>query len=119
MYSPSRREFLCSATAIAAGLAYAFTTGWLANVLTLLVLLSAQLIPAVAFSHSVVWPWVPGTLAVILATASAAAWRHLLVRRELVQAAHLASGGGLNVLAAHRSGSSLSHAIRPRRRRSG
>ena len=60
----------------------------MANVLTLLVLLSAQLIPAISFAHSTVWPWVPGTLAVILATASAAAWRHLLVRRELVHAEH-------------------------------
>jgi signal transduction histidine kinase len=75
--------------AAAAALAYAlFTTSWIANVLTLLVLLSAQLIPAIAFAHSTVWPWVPGTLAVILATASAAAWRHLLVRRELVHAEH-------------------------------
>jgi len=78
----------CLALAIFAGLAYAFTQGWIANVLTLLVLLSAQLIPAVSFSRSIVWPWVPGTLAVILATASAAAWRHLLVRRELVHAEH-------------------------------
>jgi len=78
----------CLALALFAGLAYAFTKGWIANVLTLLVLLGAQLIPAVAFSRSIVWPWVPGTLAVILATASAAAWRHLLVRRELVQAEH-------------------------------
>jgi signal transduction histidine kinase len=76
------------ALAICAGLAYAFFSGWIANVLTMLVLFSAQLIPAVAFSHSVVWPWLPGTLAVMLATASAAAWRHLLVRRELVYAEH-------------------------------
>ena len=79
--------------AICAGLAYAFAwgrfaSGWAANVFTLVVLLTAQLIPAVAFSRSVVWPWVPGTLAVILATASAAAWRHLLVRRQLVHAEH-------------------------------
>jgi signal transduction histidine kinase len=78
----------CLALAICAGLAYAFAAGWTASVFTLLVLLIAQLIPAVAFSRSVVWPWVPGTLAVVLATASAAAWRHLLVRRELVIAEH-------------------------------
>jgi signal transduction histidine kinase len=76
------------ALAICAGLAYAFTASWLSNVLALLVLLTAQLIPALAFAHSTVWPWMPGTLAVILATASAAAWRHLLVRRELVHAEH-------------------------------
>jgi signal transduction histidine kinase len=76
------------ALAICAGLAYAFASGWQANVLALLVLLTAQLIPAVAFANSTVWPWVPGTLAVVLAIASAAAWRHLLVRRELVHAEH-------------------------------
>jgi signal transduction histidine kinase len=74
------------ALAICAGLAYAFAKGWMANALTLFVFITAQLIPAVAFAHSTVWPWLPGTLAVILATASAAAWRHFLVRRELVHA---------------------------------
>jgi signal transduction histidine kinase len=74
------------ALALGAGLGYAFATGWLANVLTLLVLSVAQAIPALSFAHSIVWPWVPGTLAVILATASAAAWRHLLVRRQLIHA---------------------------------
>src|ERR1019366_4645096 len=76
------------ALAACAGLIYAFAGGWIANVLALLVVLSAQFIPAISFAHSVVWPWLPGTLAVLLATASAAAWRHLLVRRELVQAEH-------------------------------
>jgi signal transduction histidine kinase len=76
------------ALAVAAGLIYTFSGGWIANILALLVLISAQFIPAISFSHSVVWPWVPGTLAVVLATASAAAWRHLLVRRELVHAEH-------------------------------
>ncbi|MDP9052999.1 MAG: CHASE2 and HATPase_c domain-containing protein [Acidobacteriota bacterium] len=76
------------AMAAGAGLAYAFAGGWIANVLALLVLLCAQLIPAISFAHSVVWPWAPATLAVVLATAGAAAWRHLLVRRELVHAEH-------------------------------
>jgi signal transduction histidine kinase len=74
--------------AIGAGLAYAFASGWLANLLAFLVLLCAQSIPAVAFARSTVWPWLPGTVAVVFATASAAAWRHLLVRRELVHAEH-------------------------------
>jgi signal transduction histidine kinase len=67
-------------------LVFAFATGWIANVFALLVLLGAQIIPAISFAHSVVWPWLPGTLAVVLATASAAAWRHLLVRREWIHA---------------------------------
>jgi signal transduction histidine kinase len=73
---------------LAAGLIYVFTSGWIANILSLLIFLAAQLIPAVSFTHSAVWPWVPGTFAVILATASAAAWRHLLVSRDLVDAEH-------------------------------
>lgn len=72
--------------AIAAGLVYAVAGGWVANLLTLLVVAGAQILPAVAFAHSVVWPWVPGTTAVLLATGAGAAWRHLLVRRELVHA---------------------------------
>src|SRR5581483_5038373 len=74
--------------AVCAALAYVFASGWMANVLTLLILVAAQALPAVAFSRSVVWPWLPVTLSVVMATAAAAAWRHLLVRRELVQAEH-------------------------------
>ena len=69
--------------AVCATLVYGFTGGWIANVLSLAILLAAQLLPAAAFSKSVVWPWVPGTAAVVTATAAAAAWRHLLVRRRL------------------------------------
>lgn len=72
--------------AIAAGIAYAVTGGWVANVLTLVIVVSAQIVPAVAFAHSVVWPWTPATLAVFLATGAGAAWKHLLVRRQLVRA---------------------------------
>jgi signal transduction histidine kinase len=76
----------CFLLSIAASLAYALTSGWIANLLTLVILIGSQLLPAVAFAHSIVWPWFPGTLAVIFATASAAAWRHLIVRQELDQA---------------------------------
>jgi len=72
--------------AIGASLVYALTAGWIANVMVLVVLIGAQAVPAVAFLHSVVWPWMPGTFAVVLATASAAAWKHLLVRRQLLRA---------------------------------
>jgi signal transduction histidine kinase len=78
----------CFFLAIAAGLAYALTQGWVANLLTIAIILVSQLIPAFAFAHSTVWPWFPGTLSVLIATGAAAAWRHLLVRRELVQAEH-------------------------------
>jgi signal transduction histidine kinase len=74
--------------ALCAGFAYATAPGWTASALALAVLLAAQIIPAFAFSRSIVWPWVPGTLAAALAIASAAAWRHLLVGRDLVEAEH-------------------------------
>jgi signal transduction histidine kinase len=72
--------------ATCAGLVYALASGWVANILTLMIFAGSQCVPAIAFAHSVVWPWMPGTSAVVLATAAAAAWRHLLVRRELNRA---------------------------------
>jgi signal transduction histidine kinase len=72
--------------ALCAGFAYAFAPDWIASVSAAAVLLAAQAIPAIAFARSIVWPWLPGTLAVALAIASAAAWRHLLVGRNLVKA---------------------------------
>jgi signal transduction histidine kinase len=73
------------ALAICTGLAYALVSGWAANLLAITLFIGSQLLPAMAFRHSVVWPWVPGTVSVVLATAAAAAWKHLLVRRTLVR----------------------------------
>lgn len=72
--------------AICAGLAYALVSGWVSNALIVVILLVSQFVPAIAFAHSNVWPWMPGTAAVLIAAAVSAAWRHLLVRRELSQA---------------------------------
>ena len=44
---------------LAAGLSYVFTSGWVANVLSLLILLAAQLIPAVSFTHPLSGPGFP------------------------------------------------------------
>ncbi|HVW86194.1 MAG TPA: CHASE2 domain-containing protein [Bryobacteraceae bacterium] len=79
----------CSfALAFAAALAYALGSGWIVNLAAVFVVAVAQMIPWVAFADSVVWPWLPGTLSAVLAVAAGATWRHLLVRRELVQAEH-------------------------------
>jgi signal transduction histidine kinase len=75
---------VCFLLAISAGLGYAFASGWLANAAALLVLMASQALPAVAFRDSTIWPWLPGTLAALIAGSTAAAWRHFLVRRELV-----------------------------------
>jgi len=92
----SRRMFLedaplalvfvvCFALAAGAGLIYAFVTGWPANLGAGAVLVLSQAIPAIAFANSVVWPWLPGTLAAGFAATTAAAWRHLIVRRQLLR----------------------------------
>jgi signal transduction histidine kinase len=72
--------------AVAAGLVYAVAGGWVANLLTFVILIASQILPAVAFARSGVWPWTPATIAVILATGLGAAWRHFLVRRQLAYA---------------------------------
>jgi signal transduction histidine kinase len=74
--------------AMCAGLAYSLASGWVSNALIVAILLVSQFVPAIAFARSNVWPWVPGTTAVVIAAAVSAAWRHLLVRRELRRAEH-------------------------------
>lgn len=76
----------CLLLSILAASAYAFFTGWVANILTIAVVILSQVFPAITFAHSTVWPWFPGTLAVLFATASAAAWRHLIVSGDLANA---------------------------------
>jgi len=76
----------CLLLASAAGLAWAVTSGWSANAAAIGILVVSQATPAVAFAQGSVWPWLPGTLAAVFAVASSAAWRHLLVRRQLVTA---------------------------------
>src|SRR4051812_21978795 len=78
----------CFVLALCGGLGYAFTAGWPANTAALAVVVASGLTPAVAFRHSTIWPWLPGTLAALMAAGAAAAWRHILVRRELVDSQH-------------------------------
>jgi signal transduction histidine kinase len=77
---------VCLALCAAAGLAFLLAAAWKENLAAALVIVVSQAIPAVAFSHNVIWPWMPGTLSAIFGTAAAAAWRHLLVRRQLLRA---------------------------------
>ena len=69
--------------AFATGFAYAWTRVILANSIAFAGLIASQLVPAVAFHNNYVWPYLPGTLAVVFAAASAASWRHILDRRRL------------------------------------
>jgi signal transduction histidine kinase len=79
---------VCFLLALCAGVAFALSSGWVANTAAVAVVAASQVVPAVAFANSVVWFWVPGTLSAVLSVAAAAAWRHFLVRRELVQTEH-------------------------------
>jgi signal transduction histidine kinase len=74
----------CLLLATAMGLTFVFLTSWQANAGALLIVVISQIIPALAFSRNTVWPWMPGTLTALVTTAAAAAWRHLIVRRQLV-----------------------------------
>jgi signal transduction histidine kinase len=76
---------MCLILAAGAALGYALTMGWPANLVAFGMLVVSQLIPAIEFRYSTVWPWFPGTLAVAFGASTAAAWRHLLVRRQLIR----------------------------------
>src|SRR5215472_4034217 len=78
----------CFVLAMTASAAYGFTSGWIAIALAALVAAASQAIPAIAFSEQIIWPWLPGTLAAAFSIAGAAAWKHLLVRRDLARAEH-------------------------------
>ena len=75
---------VCIALAIAAGAVFLFSAGWTEVLGGFVIVIVSQLIPYVAFEHSIVWPWMPGTLAAVFGVTTAAAWRHLIVRRQLV-----------------------------------
>jgi signal transduction histidine kinase len=76
----------CFALTALIGIAFLFTGSWQTNTGTILVVIASQLIPAIAFKHNVVWQWTPGTLTALFAIATAIAWRHLIVSRQVVRA---------------------------------
>lgn len=76
----------CFALAALIGIAFSFTGNWQTNTGALLIVIASQVIPALAFKHSIVWLWMPGTLTSLFAIATAIAWRHLIVSRQLVRA---------------------------------
>jgi signal transduction histidine kinase len=75
----------CVLLACATGLTYALTSGWATSVAAGAVVVVSQAIPAIAFANSVVWPWLPGTLTAAFAVSAAAAWRLIVVRRQLLE----------------------------------
>jgi signal transduction histidine kinase len=77
--------FGCILLASATGLIYALTSGWVTNVAAGAVIALSQAIPALAFANSLVWPWLPGTLTAAFAVSAGAAWRLLVVGRQLLE----------------------------------
>jgi signal transduction histidine kinase len=75
---------VCLLLATATGIAFLRGDGWQTNAAPVAIVAIAQIIPALAFARGTVWPWMPGTLTAVLAIAFAAAWRHLIVRRQLL-----------------------------------
>lgn len=76
----------CFALTFCAGMFFLLPGGWQANLGAVLVIAVSQIVPAISFSHSIVWPWTPGTLAAIFGVATAAAWKHLIVHRQWLRA---------------------------------
>ncbi len=66
-----------------AGLTFAYLSGWAANVAAASLVIAAHLVPYAAFTERIVFPYLPGTLAVWLAIVAAASWRHFVVRGQL------------------------------------
>jgi signal transduction histidine kinase len=78
----------CLALATAAAFAFYLSAGWPSNLAAVGVVIASQLLPAFAFSRSVVWAWLPGTLTALFSVAAAATWRHFIVRQDLDRAEH-------------------------------
>jgi CHASE2 domain-containing sensor protein len=74
----------CLLLASATGFIYTLTSGWVTNAAAALVVAASQAIPAIAFANSVVWPWLPVTLTAAFAVSAGAAWRLLVVGRQLL-----------------------------------
>jgi len=74
---------LCIATVTAVGLIFAFTGGWQANLLALLLLTMVHTLPYAAFTQSVVFPFLPAVACAWLSVIAAAAWQHVVVRHRL------------------------------------
>lgn len=76
----------CAMLVLCAGLTFWFVSGRAANTIAVLLLLLAHVVPYLACTRGAVFPYTPGVLCAWLAVVSAAAWRHLITRRQLVRA---------------------------------
>ncbi|MEQ1883897.1 MAG: CHASE2 domain-containing protein [Bryobacteraceae bacterium] len=74
------------AFAAAAGLAFAFLSGWMAYVVAVLILAVAHIAPVVLFRQGFVLPYFGPTGVAWLSCAGAATYQHFFVRRQLSRA---------------------------------
>lgn len=76
---------VCLCFVVAAGFTFAYLDSWRANLVALAILVAAHILPYALFTHDIVFPYTPGAAAAWLAIVSAAAWQHLVVRKQLLQ----------------------------------
>jgi signal transduction histidine kinase len=74
---------LCIVFAIAAGLIFAFLSGWVAYSVDVLLLVLAHVVLVVAFRRGIVFPYFGLVSVAWLASAGAAIFQHFFVRRQL------------------------------------
>jgi signal transduction histidine kinase len=70
---------------LAAGAIFAFLDGWLSNFAAVTIFVLANVVPYLFFKRNIVFPYLSSTLTAALAILGSAAWRHLVVRRQLRQ----------------------------------
>jgi two-component system sensor histidine kinase SenX3 len=84
--APAARDTVLAMGAVltvAAGLVFAFLSGWTAYAAGAAILLIAHVSPHIAFQNGVVLPYLAPVWAAWLSVAAAASWQHFIVRRQL------------------------------------
>jgi signal transduction histidine kinase len=76
----------CAIATAAAGLIFAFLTGWTAYLAAALLLMAAHVTPYFFFTRGVVFPYFSPLASAWLACAAAASFQHFVVRRQLRRA---------------------------------
>jgi signal transduction histidine kinase len=83
--SPSFVVLVCLGFVISAGVTFAFLHGWRVYLAAFAIVAAANVLPYALFTRNIVFPYTPGVAAACLGIIFAAAWQHLVVRRQLVQ----------------------------------
>jgi signal transduction histidine kinase len=73
----------CLLVTLAAGFAFFYFSGWPAYLLGAALVLTAHVVPHIAFASGTVFPYLAPVLAAWLSVSGAATWMHFVVRRQL------------------------------------